>query len=111
MEGLQKLFETTNAQLFQCDSSERYVLHFSGNELIFQTCELITFKRKIQKWDIVPMLAPDAPDVDLLYLPHCDRIFAFTIHDFLELKELFAGAFAMLELNSVIHREIIRKAF
>lgn len=108
-EGL--LFETAHAALIQCDVTERYILHFNQTEVHFRACELITFKRKIQQWDVLPMLASDAPDVEILHLPHCDRIFALTIHDILELKELFAGAFTMLELNSVIHKQLVRRAF
>jgi len=108
-EHMELLFATSNASLYQCDATESYVLQFGQEQILFRACELITFKRRIQKWDILPMLASDTPDVEILHLPHCDRIFALTIHNVLELKELFAGAFTMLELNSVIHRELVRK--
>lgn len=55
------------------------------------------------------MLSTEAPDVEVLYLPHCDRLMVLSIHEILELREVLAGAFTMLELNSVIHREIVRK--
>ena len=103
------LFETSNATLHQCDDSEMYILNFKGDAFLFRACELITFKRKIRNYDIVSMLSSQAPDVELLYMPHCDRIFIFTVEDLLELRELFAGAFTMLELNSLIHRELLRK--
>ncbi|MEQ8552632.1 MAG: hypothetical protein RIC53_08270 [Cyclobacteriaceae bacterium] len=105
------LFATTNATLHQCDASELYFLNFKGDPLTFRACELITFKRKIQKINIAAMLLSDAPDVEIVHMPHCDRLFALTIHDILELKELFAGAFTMLELNSMIHKELVRKTF
>lgn len=105
------IFATINTALHQCDESELYELNFNGDSLIFRACELITFKRKIQKIDIASMLLSDAPDVEIVHMPHCDRLFALTIHDILELKELFAGAFTMLELNSMIHRQLVRKTF
>lgn len=103
------IYTTSNTSLSQCDASEQYILFFQGNEVRFRACELIAFKRKIQKMDLTALLSSDTPDVEILHLPSCDRIFILTIHDVLELRELFAGAFTMLELNSLIHREIIRK--
>lgn len=104
------LFETPNATLHQCDTSELYILAFKGNELLFRPCEFIAFRRKMQQLDILPMLSSDAPDIEIIYMPHCDRVLALSLHEILEIKELFAGAFVMLELNSMIHKEIIRKS-
>lgn len=95
--------------LYQSDTLEMYFLTFKGEEIVFKACELISFRRKIQKVDLTLLLSSDTPDIELVSLPHCDRFFAFTTLEILELKELFAGAFAMLELNSLIHREIVRK--
>lgn len=103
------LFETANSTLHQCDESELYILNFKGDTMVFRPCELITFKRKVQKIDVAALLSSEGPDIEILHMPHCDRIFALTIHDVLELKELFAGAFTMLELNSMIHKELVRK--
>ena len=103
------LFNTSNASLAQCDESEQYILSFQGTELKLRACELIAFKRKVQKLDLAALLSSDTPEIELLYLPACDRFFALTVFDVLELRELFAGAFAMLELNSLIHKELIRK--
>lgn len=103
------LFNTMNASIYQCDASEQYILCFQGSEVIFKTCELLAFKRKIQKLDLTSLLSSDTPDIEILHMPSCDRLFVLTIHDVLELRELFAGAFAMLELNSLIHKKIIRK--
>lgn len=108
-ENLQYIFNTSNTSLHQCDSSEQYILCFQGSEVKFRACELIAFKRKIQKLDLTTLLSSDAPDIEILHMPSCDRFFVLTIYDVLELRELFAGAFAMLELNSLIHKEIIRK--
>lgn len=112
MESTKELiYETTNASLHQCDASEHYILHFGGDTVTFRACELITFKRKIQKIDLATLLSSETPDVEIIHMPHCDRIFALSIHNVLELKDLFGGAFTMLELNSVIHRQLVRKIF
>jgi hypothetical protein len=103
------LFSTENSTLHQCDETELYILNFNGDAVLFRACELITFKRKIQKIDLAAMFASDTPDIEIVHMPHCDRIFALTIHNILELKDLFAGAFTMLELNSVIHKQLVRR--
>lgn len=108
-ENPEYIYTTSNASLSQCDASEQYILTFQGTQICFRACELIAFKRKIQKLDLTNLLSSDTPDVEILHLPSCDRIFVLTIYDVLELRELFAGAFTMLELNSLIHKQIIRK--
>lgn len=106
---LELVYETNQASLHQCDTSELYTLHFNSERIKLRLCQLIAFKRKIQKIDLAQMFADDSAGIEILYTPHCDRLFALTIHDVLQLKELFAGAFTMLELNSMIHKELVRK--
>lgn len=108
-ENPEYIFNTSNASLYQCNASESYILAFQGSEVKFRACELIAFKRKIQKLDLTNLLSSDTPDIEILHMPSCDRLFVLTVYDVLELRELFAGAFAMLELNSLIHKAIIRK--
>lgn len=103
------LFQTSNASITQCDAQGKYILSFNHDQIEFRACELISFRRKIQKIDLTKLLASDTPDIEIVSMPHCDRLFVFTIQEILELKDLFAGTFAMLELNSLIHKEIIRK--
>lgn len=105
------IYATSNASLYQCDRTEQYLLNFNEDAITFRACELIAFKRKIQKIDLARLLSSDTPDVELVPMPHCDRIFVFTIQDLLELIDLFGGAFTMLELNSVIHKQLVRRVF
>lgn len=103
------IFNTPHSALHQCDISESFTLNFHQEQLTLKVCELIAFRRKLQKIDLAGLLASEGPDVEILALPQCDRLFILTVYDVLELRELFAGAFTMLELNSLIHKEIIRK--
>lgn len=109
MDDLSLIYKTGHCALLQCDRAEKFIMNFNGTAYEFRACELITFKRKIQEWDVVPMLSPGAPDIEIIHLKHCDRLVALTLHEILEIKDLFAGAFAMLELNSIIHSELVRK--
>ncbi len=103
------LYSTAHAELSQCDASDSYILSFQGNNINFRVCELISFRKKVQKIDMEKLLASETADIEIISMPHCDRLFVLSIQEILELKDLFAGAFAMLELNSLIHKEIIRK--
>ena len=103
------VFQTKNASLSQCDSSSSYILRFFNEELRFRACEFITFKRKIQKVDLTELLSSSSPDVEVISLPHCDRLMVLSIHEILELREVLGGAFTMLEMNSLIHKELVRK--
>ncbi len=103
------LFQTSNASISQCDAQGKYILSYAHDQIVFRACELISFRQKIQKIDLTQLLDSDTPDIEIISMPHCDRLFVFNIHEILELKDLFAGTFVMLELNSMIHKEIIRK--
>ncbi len=104
------LFQTPRMALHQLDEREEFILTFFDEPLTFRACELIAFKKKLKDLDILELLKPESPDVEIIPMPHCDRILVLTLGEILELKELLSGSFSMLELNSLIHREIIRKA-
>ncbi len=103
------LFETSNSRISQSDSLEKYLLNFQKEVFAFRACELISFRRKIQNIDLTSLLDSETPDIEIINMPHCNRLFILTVFEVLELRELLAGTFTMLELNSLIHREILRK--
>ena len=105
----QIVYQTTHSRLVQCDERLSFILTFFDESVEFKVCELIPFRKKILEIDLTALLSSSTPDVELIYLPHCERLFAFTIHEVIELRELLEGAFVMLELNSMIHRSICRK--
>ena len=67
------------------------------------------FQKKILGLDMMKLFESTSPDLEVIHLGHCDRYLVLNIHQILELRELFSGAYAMMELNSLIHKEIIRK--
>ena len=103
------VFHTKHTALHFDDSSECFEITFFGQNLNFRFCELYAFKSKIQQIDIVHLLASDTADIELVSLPHCNRLFALSILEILEIKELLSGAFVMFELNSIIHQRVVRK--
>ena len=107
--GLELVYQERYAVLYQCDATESFVLSLGREQLRFRACELIAFRRRIQQIKLEVLFASHTPDVEIVYLPHCDRLFVFDAAEILLLRELLRGSFAMLELNSIIHRTIIRK--
>ena len=102
------VYRTLNGSIHQCDDSQRFLLRYGNESLSFRACEFIAFKRKIQQIELSELLEQDY-DVEVLYMPHCDRFMVLTIFEILELRELMAGAFTMLELNSIIHSKLVRQ--
>jgi hypothetical protein len=93
----------------QSDSKEKFQLTFCGDQTDLRVCELIALRRKIAQIDVVRLLSDGTPDIEIVHLIQCDKFFVLDIRLVLELKELMAGSFAMLELNSIIHKNIVRQ--
>lgn len=106
-EGL--LYQTVNSAICQKDDSGIFSLIYFDQEIEFRFCELLAFRKKVQQIDIVDLLTNDQPDIEIIRLVHCDRFIILPIIQILELQELLSGAFAMMELNRLIHKEIVRK--
>ncbi len=103
------LYKTVNTSIYQIDHSETFSFNFYGEEIHFKFCELINFRRKIQQIDVVTQLTENYPDIEIIRFHHCDRIVVLRLVQILELQEVLDGAFTMMKLNSVIHKEIRRK--
>ncbi len=107
-EGYELVYASGNSSVFQCDDRDIFLLRFFRQEIELRLCELLAFRRKIRNVNMHDLLSTENADMEIVALPNCDRIFAFTIMDILELRELFDGCLTMLELNSVIHRHLVR---
>lgn len=102
------VFKTDNGAIYQCDEDSIYRLAFFNENIEFRPCAFFAFRRKILKIDLPELLSSDGPDVALISLPHCDRLFVFSIYEIIELRELIYGATATLEMNSIIQRKLFR---
>ena len=103
------VFETLATSVSQCDRSEKFFLHFLEKPMELKLCELIGLKRKIENIDLTALVSSQGPDIEILYLSHQHPILVLSIYEILELREVLSGAFTMLELNSLIHKSILRK--
>lgn len=105
------LYRTENSALAQCDATETFFLTLGGENIEFKFCDLLSFRKKLLSIDLAQLLDSETPDVEIIPLRHCDRLVVLEIKEILDLREVFAGAFTMLELNSLLHKYLYRNPF
>ncbi|MEM9324002.1 MAG: hypothetical protein AAGA85_00025 [Bacteroidota bacterium] len=103
------VFETADGAVHQCDKRGLFIVTLFGEQIELKLCGLVGFKRKIFLIEPASMFEEGSPDVQIIYLPSCDRFFAFSTLEILELRELLEGTMAILRLNSLIHKETVRR--
>jgi len=103
------VYQTTEGSIHQCDERGVFQVQFFDEGLELKLCGLLSFRRKINNIEITELLEEGLPDLELVYLPYCDRLFAFSVMEILALKDLLDGALTILKINSLIHKETVRK--
>lgn len=97
--------------------NDRFSLHYEEcknlfhlindkQELSLRFCELLALKRKIQAINLAQMFDAASPDVEIIDMPGCDRMLAFSLEDVILLRDLLSGAFTMFELNHLLHESL-----
>ncbi len=97
--------------------NERFALHYEErrnrfylcngqDQLTLRFCQLLALKKKIQSIDIVLLFDASSPDVEIIDMPGCDRMLAFSLTDILLLRDLLSGAFTMFELTHLLHESL-----
>lgn len=107
-EASELIFATPNIGIYQNDTRASFILQLPAEEVEFKLCAMLSFRKKIQSIDLTEMFMPSHPGVELISMPQIERIFVFDLREILELRDLFAGAMTMLELNSMIHQKLVR---
>ncbi|MFY0598800.1 MAG: hypothetical protein JXR03_03955 [Cyclobacteriaceae bacterium] len=102
------VFSTSNTSIHQCDITEKFVINLFEGQIALNLCGLIAFKKRINEIDLAGMFDNNHSGIEIISLRHTDRLFVFDIREILELRDLFSGSFVMLELNSVIHKTLVR---
>lgn len=103
-----QLFSSEFGATYQSDQDRCFYLHFQGRELALSVCSLIAFKKKVDSVDLVKMLTDEEDYSDVVLLSTCQReaYFLLSIQEIIDLKELLGGTLVMLELNSILHKQI-----
>lgn len=103
-----QLFSTEHSATYQSDQDRCFYVHLQGRQIAFSACALIAFKKKVDAIDLVDLLTRDSDYSDISLISTCNReaIFLLSIPEVIELKELLSGTLVMLELNSILHRQL-----
>ncbi|MEM1406686.1 MAG: hypothetical protein AAGG59_07925 [Bacteroidota bacterium] len=104
----EEIFKTKTASIAHLERSDAFLLTYEQEKITFRLCDLYTFRKRIMSLDIIRLLEVDAPDLEIICLPHCDRCLVLNLHEILQFRELLNGTFDTLELNSSIQK-ILRK--
>lgn len=104
----EEVFKTKEAVISQDTSANSFLLKYKNEEIVFKLCDLYTLRKRVLSLDLMRLFEPSTPDVELIYLPHCDRFLMLNIHEVLQFRELLNGTFDILALNSSIQK-ILRK--
>lgn len=108
IETSELVYATPNIGIYQNDSRASFILCIQGDEIELKLCAVLAFRKKINSLDINQLIETSHPGIEIIPLPHSDRFFIFSIQEILELRDLFAGTITMLELNSMIHQQLVR---
>lgn len=103
--ALTEVFSTTKGSIYQCDTTNSFIIEFAGTTARFNVKQFIDFKKVISQINLQVMLERIEKefDLELIYLPQTDKLYTLNVCEAYHLQELLAGAKAMLELNSILH--------
>ncbi len=103
------LYKTESFEVILNPKSAALIVDFYGDKIQFRLCEFFNFKKRILALDLLELFQSNTRDSELIELPHTGRFILLSIKQILEVRDLLCGAHVMMELNSLIHQEIIRK--
>jgi hypothetical protein len=104
----EEIFKTKEGVISHCEITGSFFLSYKGEDIEFKLCDLYAFKSRILNLDLMNLLDASSPDIELVSLPHCDRILMLDVYDVLQFRDLLNGTFTILQLNSSVHK-ILRK--
>ncbi|WP_240773326.1 hypothetical protein [Pontibacter sp. SGAir0037] len=100
-----EVFSTASGAVLQCDYKNRLLLQFDGTVTPFKVEAFLRLKKIVDRIDLVAMASSTDrfSDFEIIYPVGCERVYILALADIIALKELLAGAKAMLEINSMLH--------
>lgn len=108
MSEVRVVFSNESGCLYQDDKKGCFILEYGGYSSCLSVPCFFCLKKNLDKINIPAMIenVSHAADLEIISPHGCDRCFVLTVSELLGLKELFAGARVMLELNSILHERI-----
>lgn len=107
--SLEHIYSTNSCASYQCDSSNAMYLDIYGERFQLNICTLFSFRKKLFDINLEYLLLDsESAPIEILNLHCVDKLFVLSIDEIIELRDLMDGTFAMLQLNSIIHQNILR---
>ena len=106
---LTELYRTPHGLISQDNKRYGYHIEWMGQTTFLKMPWFFSLKRQVEALDIETFLLA-SHEVEILSACGCERVFILTAQQALEFKQLFAGARHMMELNSLLHECLNRRA-
>ena len=109
---LKEIYRTPNGCVYQSDRKRSFAVDFAGYVTEFKFPCFLALKKLVDGIDLDAMiLNPEtAADIEIINPCGSERCYVLTVSQLLEFKELLTGAKVMLQLNSILHERLYRKA-
>lgn len=103
-----EVYQSHAGCVYQCDSKNCIWIHFDGNMCSYNINQFLRLKASLEKIDLENMInsPQNSSDIEIISILGTERIYILNIPQILSLKDLLAGAMAMLELNSIIRQKL-----
>ncbi|MFP4090035.1 MAG: hypothetical protein ACLFUB_08615 [Cyclobacteriaceae bacterium] len=108
MPQLNEVYRSKGGCIYQDDVKNCFILEYSGQATPLSVPCFFCLKKTLDRVDVVSMATNTclSSDFEIISSPGCDRCFVLSLPELLDMKDLFAGARVMLELNSILHERI-----
>lgn len=105
---LTELFRTPQGVISQDNRRYGYLVEWQGVTTFLKVPWFFSLNQQVENLCLDTFFLA-VHDVEILSACGCERVFLLNPTDALEFKELFAGAKAMMKLNSLIHECLTRR--
>lgn len=102
------IYRTRSGQVSSLKNGH-FALIFKHLDLELKPTSFFNLRNKIKKIRLGSFFDEKGTDVEIVYFPSFDKVFILTLEEIIEMKDLMDGTIVMLELNSIIHRQIVRQ--
>lgn len=102
---LEQLYKTDFGSVYQCSSTNCYLLEFGGEWHPLKVSDFLFLKKEVDSIDVVSMINNPCRTADVIILRsyRAKRCFVLTALEILQLRELLSGARFMIDLNSLLN--------
>jgi len=99
-----ELFRTSKGFSYQCDVTDRIIIHFDSFEMSLKIQQFQCLRRSLNNINIKDKLFDLSDESDYLTVEAPTNCFQLTLCETIQLRELVNGTYFALQLNSMLHQ-------